>query len=76
MLSSSQNSDLGKDQHNEIELKAQTKNIKRTTEWEVKKFEKWCYKRQLTVNFTTVQPDELSIFLRKFYVEVKEKEGA
>ena len=40
MLSSSQNPDLDKDQLNGIEIEAQAKNSKRTTEWGVNKFEK------------------------------------
>ena len=75
MLSNSQNSDLSEKKFYGTELKAQAKNTKRTTEWGVKKFEKWCDKRQLTVNFTTVQPDELSKILRKFYAELKTEKG-
>ena len=68
-----QNSDLGEDQLKGIELQAQAKNTKRTTDWGVKKFDKWCDKQQLTMNFTTgtVQPDELNKILRKFYAVVK-----
>ena len=40
ILSVSQNSDLGEDQLNEMELKAQAKNTKRATKWGVKKLEK------------------------------------
>ena len=68
---SSQNSDLNEEQLDEIELKAQAKNTKKATEWGVRKFEKWCQKRNVVVDFTTVKPDELSEILRKFYAEVK-----
>ena len=47
----------------------------RTSEWGVKKFQKRYNRRQLTVNFTTVQLDELSKILRKFYAEVKTEKG-
>ena len=53
-LFSSQNSDLDNEQLDEIEQKAQAKNIKRATEWGVKKFEKWCEKRKITVDLKTV----------------------
>ena len=42
MISSSQNSDLGEDQLNGIELKAQAKNTK-SYKVGVKKFEEWCH---------------------------------
>ena len=72
---SSQNSDLNEEQLDEIELKAQAKNTKKATEWGVRKFEKWCQKRNVVVDFTTVKPDELSEILRKFYAEVKTEKG-
>ena len=50
-----QNSDLGEDQLNGIELRTQAENTKRTTECEAKRFEKWCDKRQPTLNFTTIR---------------------
>lgn len=35
------------EQQDEIEEKGQAKNIKRTTELKVKKFEKWCAKKNI-----------------------------
>jgi len=49
-LFSSQNSDLDNEQLDETERKAQAKNTKKTTEWGVKKFEKCCEKRKITVD--------------------------
>ena len=54
-LFSGQNSDLDNEQLDKIEQKAQAKNTKRATEWEVKKFEKWCEKRKITVDLKTVR---------------------
>ena len=45
-LFSNQNSDLKNKQLDEIEQKAQAKNIKKATEWGVRKFKKWCKKRK------------------------------
>ena len=74
-LFSSQNSDLDNEQLDEIGQKAQAKNTKRATEWGVKKFEKWCEKRKITVDLKTVSPTDLSEILRKFFAEVKTEKG-
>ena len=74
-LFSSQNSDLDNEQLDEIEQKAQAKNTKRATEWGVKKFEKWCEKRKITVDLKTVSATDLSEILRKFFAEVKTEKG-
>ena len=74
-LFSSQNSDLVNEQLDEIEQKAQSKNTKRATEWGVKKFEKWCEKRKITVDLKTVSATDLSEILRKFFAEVKTENG-
>ena len=48
----SQNSDLGTDELDKIEALAQAENLntKRATSWGIKKFEKWCEKRNLNVD--------------------------
>ena len=74
-LFSSQNSDLNNQQLDEIEQKAQAKNTKKANEWGVKRFEKWCDKRKLSVDFKTVSPTDVSEILRKFYAEVKAEKG-
>ena len=74
-LFSSQNSDLDNEQLDEIEEKAQAKNTKRATEWGVKKFEKWCEKRKITMDLKTVSATDLSEILRKFFSEVKTEKG-
>ncbi|CAH3185647.1 unnamed protein product, partial [Porites lobata] len=48
---------------------------KRATSWGIKKFEKWCDKRKLKVDFNCVRPVELNELLRKFYAEVKSEKG-
>ena len=74
-LFSSQKSDLNNEQLDEIEQKTQAKNTKRATEWEVKKFEKWCKKRKLSVDLKAVSPMDLNEILRKFFAEVKTEKG-
>ena len=51
VLTCSQGSDLGQEQLNEIEQKAQAKSTKKATEWGLKKFDKWCEKRAIKVDF-------------------------
>ncbi|CAH3186344.1 unnamed protein product [Porites lobata] len=72
---SSQNSDLGLEDLDKLEAKGQAENTKRATSWGIKKFEKWCYKRKLKVDFNCVTPVELNELLRKFYAEVKSEKG-
>ena len=74
-LFSSKNSDLDKLQLDEIGQKAQAKNTTRATEWRVKKFDKWCEKRKITVDLKTVSPTDFSEILRKFFAEVKTEKG-
>ena len=63
------------EQLDEIEQKAPAKNTKRATEWEVKKFGKWCEKRKIAVDLKTVSAKDLSKMLRKFFTEVKTEKG-
>ena len=53
---SSQNSDLGLEDLDKLEAKGQAENTKRATSWGIKKFEKWCDKRKLKVDFNCVTP--------------------
>ena len=50
VLTCSLGSDLGQEQLNEIEQKAQAKSTKKATEWGLKKFDKWCEKRVIKVD--------------------------
>ena len=74
-LFSNQNSYLNNEKLDEIEQNAQAKNTKKATEWEVRKFMKWCKKKTISVDFKTVSPTDLSEILRKFYAEVKTEKG-
>ena len=56
-LFSSQNSDL------DNERKSENTKRSRATEWGVKKFEKWCEKRKITVDLKTVSATDLSEIL-------------
>jgi len=51
------------------------RKTKRATEFEVKKFEKWCEKRKITVDLKTISPTHFDEFLRKFFAEVKIEKG-
>ena len=75
VLTCSQSSDLGQEQLNEIEQKAQAKSTKKATEWGLKKFDKWCEKRAIKVDLKTIDKKELNKILRKFYAEVKTEKG-
>ena len=72
---SSQNSNLGLEDSDKLEAKGQTENTKRASSWGIKKFEKWCDKRKLKVDFNCVTPVELKDLLQKFYAEVKSEKG-
>ena len=54
VLTCSQGSDLGQEQLNEIEQKAQAKSTKKATEWGLKKFDKWCEMRAIKVDLKTI----------------------
>ena len=71
----SQNSDLGLEDLDKLEAKGQAENTKRATFVGDKKFEKWCDKRKLKVDFNCVTPVELNELLRKFCAEVKSEKG-
>lgn len=71
----SQTSDLGQDELDEIEQKAQSKNTKRATNWGLNKFTKWCNKRSIIIDFKLITPEQLNQVLRKFYAEVKSEKG-
>ena len=75
VLTCSHSSDLGQEQLNEIEQKAQAKGTKKATEWGLKKFDKWCEKRAIKVDLKTIGKKELNKILRKFYAEVKTEKG-
>ena len=50
VLTCSQGSDLGQEQLNGIQQKAQAKSTKKATEWGLKKFDKCCEKRAMKVD--------------------------
>ena len=66
---------MGLEDLDKLEAKGQAENTKRATSWGIKKFKKWCDKRKLKVDFNCVTPVELNELLRKFYAEVKSKNG-
>ena len=52
--------ELGQEQLNETEQKAQAKSTKKATEWGLKKFDKWCQKRAVKVDLKTIDKKELN----------------
>ena len=73
ILTCSQSSDLGQEQLNEIEQKAQAKSTKKATEWGLKKFDKWCEKRAIKVDLKTIDKKELTRFYERFTPRLKQK---
>ena len=74
-IGSSQNSDLGQEQLNSMEESAKADNTKRATKWVLNRFEEWQAKRRISFDWRTVSSKELNDILRKFYAEVKTKQG-
>ena len=72
---SSQNSDLCQEQLNNKEESAKVDNTKRATKWGLNRFEEWQAKRAIFFDWKTVSSKELKDILRKFYAEVKTKQG-
>ena len=72
---SSQNSDLGQEQLNNMEESAKADNTKRATKWGLNRFEEWKAKITIFFYWKTVSLKELNDILRKFYAEVKTKQG-
>ena len=72
---SSQNSDLGLEDLDKLEAKGQAENIKRATSWGIKKFEKWCDKRKLKVDFTCVTPVELKNYCGNSTLKLNQKKA-
>ena len=72
---SSQNSDLGQEQLNNMEESAKADNTKRATKWGLNRFEEWQTQRAISFDWKTVSSKELNDILRKFYAEVKTKQG-
>ena len=75
IFGSSQNSDLGQEQLNNMEESAKADNTKRATKWGLNRFEEWKAKRTISFDWKTVSSKELNDTLRKFYAEVKTKQG-
>ena len=66
---------MGLEDLDKLEVKGQAENTKRATSWGIKKFEKWCEKRTLKVDFNCVTRVVLNELLQKLYAEVKSEKG-
>ena len=51
------------------------KTTQRATDWGKKKFDEWCSRRGKIIDLVNIEADDLNIVLRKFYAEVKSKDG-
>ena len=58
---SSQNSDLGQEQLNNMEESAKADNTNRATKWGLNRFEEWQAKRAISFDWKTVSSKELYI---------------
>lgn len=68
---SSQESNLDEKDLDRLVLDSKPENTRKSTKWGFSKFKSWMEKRNILVNFKTVEADELNNVLRKFYAEVK-----
>ncbi|KAK3599109.1 hypothetical protein CHS0354_016368 [Potamilus streckersoni] len=46
-----------------------------TDRWAVNRFQEWQVRQGITIDFATVEPRTLALNLRKFYAEIRTKEG-
>ena len=60
---SSQNSDLGQEQLNNMEESIKADNSKRATKWDLNHFEEWQAKRRISFDWKTVSSKELNDIL-------------
>ncbi|KAL3862359.1 hypothetical protein ACJMK2_008331 [Sinanodonta woodiana] len=60
------------DEWKSIGKSASTKN---TDRWAVNRFQEWQVRQGITIDFATVEPRTLALNLRKFYAEIRTKEG-
>ena len=68
---SSQESNMGDDELNNMVTESEPATTKRNTSWGMTKWIKWIEKRNINVDLTTVKEEKLNELLRKFYAEVK-----
>ena len=70
-LSSSQDSNLGDDQLDQLVSESKPGNTKHATNWGWSKFTTWMQRRDIDIDMKTVSEERLNETLRKFYGEVK-----
>ena len=70
----SNNSDLDASQLDQFEVSTQAAGTKKATKWGIKKFEDWCNKRNISVDYCSIFEEALAEILRKYYAEVKTKD--
>lgn len=68
-------SDLSDNEINALVDEVTPSTTKRSTVWGAKVFQKWQEKRQIEVDLNTVSAEDLAAHLKKFYAEVKKKNG-
>ncbi|XP_066916105.1 uncharacterized protein [Clytia hemisphaerica] len=68
---SSQTSDLDKAELDKLVLDSKSENTRKCTNWGFSKLRTWLEKRNIPIDFKTVEADKLNDILRKFYAEVR-----
>ena len=51
-------------------------NTKRSTSWGTKLFEQYCERNKINVNYESIEEEELSQILKKFYSCIRKKDGS
>ena len=75
LMPGSQDSDLSDTAWDDVVNKSNLKTTQRATDWGKKKFDEWCSQRGKIIDLVNIEADDLNIVLRKFYAEVKSKDG-
>ena len=70
----SNNSDLDASQLDQFEVSTKAEATKKATKWGIKKFEDWCSKRNISIDYCSILAGALAEFLRKYYAKVKTKD--
>ena len=56
-------------------VEATSENTRKATQWGITKFQEWIQKRNRNIDLKTITTDNLNDELRRFYGEVKSKQG-
>ena len=68
-------SDMSDGEINALVNEVVPNSTKRSTAWGTKVFEKWLEKRNIEIDLHQISADDLALHLKKFYAEIKKKNG-